>query len=283
MKTKINIIFTIALILIVIVSCDKHDSMDVDVIVGQMAPQVYWEPASSTVKAGDSIAFTAQYYTTSSEKIDRTEIWYNVMEDESKSVTCPWIQTFTYSVTSNKSVERRISQKIGEYPHSESFWDDAFHAYKFTSRFPTSNTLSSITWSKPATFDSLKMTKYFGVNFMQQFKDSLFNLMKAKDFQKMYLGLNLVDNFSAYIDSVKNENTGGWDYVFPKDAQGNRPVPQKLIDIYKTIPFDDIIFNKTDNVFSVEYNKSYRIIANIKAFDKKGIMGIGISKEISLN
>lgn len=107
--------------------------------------------------------------------------------------------------------------------------------------------------------------------------------MKVKDFQKMYLGLNLVDNFSIYIDSVKNDNTGGYDYVFPKDTQGNRTVPQTLADIYKTIPFEDVIFNKSDNTYSVEYNKSYRINANIKAIDAKGAIGLGIPKEISLN
>lgn len=283
MKTTKKIIFILTAGLFLFVSCDRHDAMDDAVIVGQMAPQVYWEPASSTVKAGDSISFTAQYYTTGTEAIDRLEIWYNVVEDESKAVTCPWTQTFTYSITSNKTNERRISQKVSTYPHREDYWDVTYRAYKFSAKFPSSNTLSTVTWTKPASFDSEKMSKYFGNNFTTQFKDSLYKLMKVKDFQKMYLGLSLVDNFTPYLDSVKNDNTGGWDYVFPKDSQGNRPIPQILVDIYKTIPFEDLIFNKTDNIYSVEYNKSYRINANIKAFDKKGVTGIGTSKEISLN
>ena len=44
------------------IACEKHDMMDNDVIVGQMAPQVYWEPASSTVKAGENVPFMVQYW-----------------------------------------------------------------------------------------------------------------------------------------------------------------------------------------------------------------------------
>ena len=70
MKTKYNIIFMMAISLLFI-ACEKHDMMDNDVIVGQMAPQVYWEPASSTVKAGENVPFMVQYYTTTTENIDR--------------------------------------------------------------------------------------------------------------------------------------------------------------------------------------------------------------------
>lgn len=282
MKAKYPIIFLFAA-LFAFAACEKHDPMDVDVIVGQMAPQVYWEPASSTVKAGENVPFSSQYYTTSKQEIDHLEIWYNVREDESKAVSSPWMATFTYSVTSNKSAEKRISQKISEYAHVPGNWNDSVRAYMFSATFPTSNTLASVTWSKPATFDTDKMIKYFGSSFMTHFKDSLFRLMKAKDFQKMYLGLNLLEDFKPYLDSVKNENTGSWDYVFPKDAQGNRPVPQALVDLYGTIPFSDVIFNKTTNVYDVDYSRSYRINANIKAFDKAGVVGLGIPKEISLN
>jgi len=282
MKTKYNIIFMMAISLLFI-ACEKHDMMDNDVIVGQMAPQVYWEPASSTVKAGENVPFMVQYYTTTTENIDRLEVWYNIIEDEAKAVSSPWVSTFTYSVTSNKSLEKRVSQKISTYAHEPNSWNDSVRAFMFKTTFPTSNTLASVTWSKPATFDNDKMVKYFGTTFMTQFKDSLFKLMKPKDFQKMYLGLNLLDNFKIYIDSVKNENTGGWDYVFPKDLQGNRTIPKTLVDLYATIPFSDIIFNKTTNVYDVDYSRSYRINANIKAFDKKGVAGLGIVKEISLN
>jgi len=276
---------SIAVIAIVfmLVSCDLHDSMDENVMVGNMAPHVYWEVGSSTVNAGSNIPFTAQYYTTGKEEIDRMEVWYNLIEDEYKSVTCPWTTSFVFNITSSQSAQKRILQKISEYPHVAANWNDSLRAYRLQATFPTSRTLSSTTWSKPTTFDNDKMRAYFGESFMTMFKDSLYKRMKVVDFQKMYLGLNLVDNFKIYLDSTKNENSGGWDYVFPKDAQGNRPVPQAIIDIYKNIPFSDLILNKSTNAYDVEYTRSYKINALMKAYDKKGVSGLSLTTEIVLN
>ncbi|MGB4414140.1 MAG: hypothetical protein WBI53_04550 [Paludibacter sp.] len=277
---NITVVFLSALL---ITACDKNDTLDDAVIVGNMAPHVYWELGSSTVTAGSNVPFTVQYYTTGTEEINKLEVWYNLTEEESKTVTCPWTQTFTYNFVSTKSIEKRIAQKISEYTHNESYWNDSLHAYSFTAEFPTSNTLATTTWIKPSSFDTEKMKKYFGNDFMQHFKDSLFGLMKATDFQKMYLGLNLVDNFKVYLDSTKNENSGGWDYHFPKDAQGNTPVPQAIIDIYNTIPFADLIYNSSTTNYDVEYSRSYKVNAILKAFDKKGTIGLALSKEVSLN
>ena len=271
------------LIATIFTACDINDNLDKVVLVGEMAPHVYWEVGSSTVTAGSNVPFTVQYYTTGTAPIDHSEVWYNMIEDESKTVSCPWTQTFTYNVTSSKSIQKRISQKVTEFPHLESNWSDSLRAYSFKSTFPTSNTLATTSWVKPSTFDDNKMIAYFGSNFMTQFKDSLFKLMKVTDFQKMYLGLNLVDNFKIYMDSTKNENTGGWTYHFPKDLQGNTPVPQTIIDIYKNIPFSDLIFNKSTNVYDVEYIRSYKINALIKTLDKNGVAGISLNSEISLN
>lgn len=280
---KIQSIAVILLSMLLFTACDLHDSLDEDVIVGNMAPQVYWEVGSSTVTAGSNVSFTAQYYTTGDAAVDHLEVWYNLSQQESKTVTCPWVQTLTFSLTSSTAVEKRISQKIQEYEHNVNNWSDALRAYTFTSTFPTSNTLSSISWIKPTTFDSTKMVSYFGANFMQQFKDSLYTQMKALDFQKMYQGLNLVDNFKIYLDSTYNDNTGKYDYHFPKDAQGNTPVPVAIKNIYQKIPFSDLIFNSSNANYEVEFTRSYSIDANLKAIDTKGVTGTAIKTTITLN
>jgi len=276
-------ITVLILSVILVTSCDKNDTLDDAIIVGNMAPHVYWELGSSTVNAGSDVPFIVQYYTTGNEQIDRLEVWYNIVEEEAKTVSCPWTQSFTYSVSSTKSLEKRISQKILAFPHNSSYWSDSLHAYSFSNVFPSSNTLSATNWIKPSTYENDKMVKYFGTKYIETFKDSLYKLMKATDFQKMYLGLNLVDNFKIYLDSTKNENSGVWDYHFPKDAQGNAPIPQAVADIYKTIPFADLIYNSSTAVYEVEYSRSYKLNANIKAFDKNGVIGLALSKEISLN
>lgn len=287
MKTNYIIIFSAFLSAILFVGCDKHDTLDDNVIVGQMAPHVYWEIGSSTVNAGSNVPFKVQYYTTGETPINHLEVWYSIKEDEIKTVTSPWMTTFKYTVTSSVSAERRASQQISTYPHDQSYWNKLLRAYSFEASFPTSTTLSSISWVKPSSFnatDSAKMIRYFGNTYMQHFKDSLFTLMKVKDFQNMYQGLNLVDNFKIYIDSIENKNTGGYDYVFPKDAQGNRPIPKALVDIYKKIPFADLIFDKTSNNYGVEFTRSYTLRPKMKVVDEKSIEGVtSINPDVSLN
>jgi len=79
---------------LLITACDKNDTLDDAVIVGNMAPHVYWELGSSTVTAGSNVPFTVQYYTTGTEEINKLEVWYNLTEEESKTVTCPWTKNF---------------------------------------------------------------------------------------------------------------------------------------------------------------------------------------------
>ena len=280
---KIQIVAIVLISMLSFTACDINDTLDQDVIVGNMAPQVYWEVASSTVTAGSNVPFTAQYYSTSDAKIDHLEVWYNMREQESKTVNCPWTTSMVFNFTSTTSVEKRISQKISEYPHLETNWSDALSAYTFTATFPTSNTLASISWIKPTSFDSTKMVSYFGAGFMQHFKDSLYSKMQAVDFQKMYQGLNLVSNFKIYLDSTFNNNTGKYDYHFPADANGNMPVPDAIRVIYQSIPFPDLIMNTSNANYEVEFSRSYSIDANLKAVDAKGVVGTAIKTTISLN
>ena len=280
---KIQIVAVILMSMLFFTACDIHDTLDQDVIVGNMAPQVYWEVASSTVTAGSNVPFTTQYYSTSDAKIDHLEVWYNVDEQEAKTVNCPWTTSLVFNFTSTTSVEKRISQKISEYPHIETNWSKALSAYTFTATFPTSNTLASISWIKPTSFDSTKMVSYFGAEFMQHFKDSLYSKMQAVDFQKMYQGLNLVTNFKIYLDSTFNNNTGKYDYHFPIDAQGNMPVPAAIRAIYQTIPFADLIFNTSNANYEVEFTRSYSINANLETIDTKGVNGSAIKTTITLN
>lgn len=267
-------------------SCDRHDKIDELLIVGKMAPQVYWEIASSTIDAGNNLSFTSQYYTTGDSEIKKLEVWYNIVETIEKEVASPWVTSFTYSITSITSEEKRITEKITEYPHVESNWNNSLFAYTLIEEFPTSPTLSSIAWSTPESFeavDSVKMDKYYGTGFMAHFKDSLYNMMQAVDFQRMYQGLNLVENFKEqFLDSTKNENTGQWDYHFP-ELGGEYPVPEEVVEIYKNIPFADLIYNSSNGNYNVSYSKSYNINAHLRVIDNEGNVGKTTTTEISLN
>jgi hypothetical protein len=268
-------------------ACDKHDSLDDNLIVGQIAPQVSWEVKSTTVDAGSNVAFTVQYYLTSEDKSDHLEVWYDVTETIDKAVSCPWVTTFTYSVTSSISEGKRIEEKAAEYPHQESDWNAALRAYSLANAFPTSVTLSTFSWVKPETFEDSDLDRiktYFGESFPQTFRDGLYEKMGPADFEKMFQGLNLEENFrEKYLELVRNDFSGVDEWLFRDDGSGNRPVPQAVKATFDAIPFGDLVQNTSTGVCEVEYVRSYAINAYLKVIDTKGNIGASTKTLISLN
>jgi hypothetical protein len=277
---KTNFIIFLSLLGFVFVSCEKHDFFDENAITGNVGPQAYWEVGSATVSSGSAMPFEVQYYSTV-EDIDHSEVWYNIVETQDKSVSCPWVTSFTYSVNSVKSEEKRISQKIREYPHSLAVWSDSLHAYTFKADFPVSNTLTSFSWTKPEVFDYDKMETYFGAGFMEQFKDSLYNLMTFADFKNMMLGMSLLEDFKQYTDSTYDANSDDYVYHFPKDANGNTPVPAEINNLYNSITFDRLIEGAPG--YNVEFKRSYSMDAILRVYDKRGIYGTTVTKPIDIN
>lgn len=269
------------LILIALSSCEKNDFFDENVITGNVGPQAYWEVSSSTVSAGSNASFKIQYYTTSDVEIDYSEVWYNIIEIQEKSVSCPWVTTFTYTINSITQEEKRIGQKIQEFPHSLAVWSDSLHAFTFVSSFPVSGTLKPFAWVKPEVFDSTKMDNYFGTGYMQHFKDSLYNLMKYADFKNMLLGLSLMDNFKQYTDSTFDTNSNGYVYHFPKDENGKTPVPEDIRTLYNSIAFDRLIESPAG--YNVEYKRAYYLEARMRVYDTRKVYGLTVSKRIDIN
>jgi len=280
-KIRYKYLIISALLLLAFASCvEKHDFFDENVITGEIGPQAYWEIGSSTVSAGSVSPFTVQYFSTVAD-IDHSEVWYSLTETQEKNVSCQWVTSFTYSVSSTKSELKRISQKIQEYPHSLAVWSDSLHAYTFTDNFPISSTLSPFSWVKPDQFDYEKMDTYFGAGFTTQFKDSLFNLMKYADFKNMMLGMGLLSDFKAYTDSTFDANSNSYVYHFPKDASGSAPVPADIKTLYDGITFDRLIEGSSG--YNVEFKRSYSLEAILRVYDKRGVYGTTTSKSIDIN
>lgn len=272
--------FFYSLMFIALSSCEKNDFFDENVITGKVGPQAYWEVGSSTVSAGSNVPFVAQYYSTVAD-INRSEVWYNVTETLEKSVSCTWVTTFTYAINSIQSEEKRISQKISEYPHSLAIWSDSLRAYTFTADFPVSGTLKPFAWVKPDVFDSTRMITYFGPNFMQQFKDSLYNLMQYADFKNMMLGMNLLEDFVAYTDSTFDVNSNTYVYHFKEVGKDNYPVPDDIRNLYNGLTFEQLVSGPSG--YNVEYKRNYFLEARLRVYDTKDTYGTTVSKRIDIN
>lgn len=227
----------LGLLLITIASCEKHDLFDENTITGAVGPETYWTVESSMVKAGESMGFTGQYYSTVA-KIDHSEVWYELFEEEYKLVTASLIKAFTYSVMGNTTSQKRMLQTIKSYEHSEDLWNDSLRAYILTDKFPVSNTLSPISWVQPKDLEGFdkNLNAYFGENFATEFKAGVTAKMNPTADERNYAaymnvlqGLSLLGDtivtpngdLMPYIkwmtDSAFNANTNTWNKFFKKN------------------------------------------------------------------
>ncbi len=229
----------LGLLLMTVASCEKHDPFDENTITGAVGPHAYWTIESSSIKAGETMGFVGQYYSTVSEDyIDHSEVWYSLFEKEDKTVTASLIKAFTYTQTSSVTAEKRILQTIQSYPHSEDLWSDSLRAYVLNERFPVSNTLSPISWVNPTDLNGFdkNLHAYFGENYAADFKAGLTAKMNPSAEERHYnaymnvlQGLSLLGDtivtpngdqmtYLQWItDSTFNANTNSWNKDFKKN------------------------------------------------------------------
>ena len=261
MKTKFQIL-TLGLLMLGFASCEKHDFFDEDTITGKVGPETYWTVESSAVKAGESMGFTAQYYS-SVTGIDHSEVWYDLHMKEDKLISCALIKAISYSVGSNVTEQQRVLQTIQSYAHSEDYWvgkdvnnvlsenpDARVNAYVLKDAFPVSGTLAMISWVQPK--DTVGFAKnlsaYFGADVPTTFKVGLTEKLNNGDernyaaYMQAFQGLGLMtDSTTAnqrdtmpYLewitDSTFDANSASWKKHF-----------KQYDSVFSTTNFDTII------------------------------------------
>jgi hypothetical protein len=231
--------FALGLLLMIVASCEMHDPFDENTITGAVGPETYWTVESSMMKAGSTMKFTAQYYSTvSDDYIDHSEVWYELFEKEDKVVTASLVKAFTYSVTSSTTAQKRMLQTIQSYPHSEELWNDSLRAYILNGEFPVSNTLAPIAWTNPTDLNGFdkNLNAYFGENYATEFKAGLTAKMNPtaderqfNAYMNVFNGLSLLGDtivtpngdqmtrLQCMTDSTFNENTNSWNKYFKQN------------------------------------------------------------------
>ena len=207
----------LGLLLMTVASCEMHDPFDENTITGAVGPHAYWTIESSMVKAGESMGFVGQYYSTvDRDYIDHSEVWYELFEVEDKVVTASLIKAFTYSVSSNITSQKRMLQTIQSYAHSEDMYSDSLRAYVLEDRFPVSNTLSPISWALPT--DTIGFNKnlyaYFGENFAAEFKAGVTAKMNPTEDKRNYSAyMNVLQGLSLLGDTIETINGDKMPYL----------------------------------------------------------------------
>lgn len=217
MKTIFKIL-ALGLIALSVASCEKHDFFDENTITGAVGPETYWTIESAAVKAGESMNFVGQYYS-SVEELDHSEVWYDLHMKEDKMVSCPLIKSISYSFTSSTVAQQRVLQTIQSYPHDENLWVDSLSAYVLNESFPVSGTLAPVAWKNPQ--DTVGFAKnlnaYFGETFAKEFKDGLTPKLNTEPlnyaaYMEVLKGLSLLDTATLnwMTDSTFDKNSATW-------------------------------------------------------------------------
>lgn len=274
MKTKFQII-AFSLLVLGFASCEKHDFFDEDTITGQVGPEAYWTVESSAVKAGESMGFTAQYYS-SVTGIDHSEVWYDLHMQEDKLVSCALITAVSYSVGSNVLEQQRVLQTIQSYEHSEDLWvgkdtslivadnpNASVNAYVLNGTFPVSGTLAMVSWSQPK--DTVGFTKnlnaYFGEDLPTTFKEGLTAKLNNGDERNYAAYSQAFRKLGLLSDTVAKNNRDtllyiDWatDSTFDANSASWKKHFKQYDSIFSTTNFDTII-KSIDTVWYTKYNR----------------------------
>ena len=92
--------------------------------------EIYWTVEKTNTQSGTTVPFLAQY--DSKDKIDHTEIWYDVNEVVSKSATCHLIKSFNYTYADSTITPKKQSEKVKDFAHKQSLWDASVQAHSLT-------------------------------------------------------------------------------------------------------------------------------------------------------
>jgi len=157
-------------------SCAVHDPFADKGELGQVLPTVDWEQGSTVVKAGNYASFKGKYYTTDASKsIDHSEVWCLIKREQSAAATSKLTTSLSYTKTYSFTDTVRSSQMVATYAHSLAEWDG--YEYVLTDSFPTSRTLSPVTWANPSTWDQEKFDSYYPDTFEDEFTEYMVNAL----------------------------------------------------------------------------------------------------------
>ncbi len=165
-----KLIGSVALSALVLSSCANHDPFANNLEIGQIVPTAYWELNSSTCKAGGYVHFKGKYYTSSDKQLDRSEVRSVVKRDQSAAATCKL--TTSYALTKTVAQQDTVRyDSVYSYPHSKAEWDG--YEYVLTDSFPTSRTLSPVTWNEPTEWDQDRFDLYYPSTFQEEFTSTI--------------------------------------------------------------------------------------------------------------
>lgn len=152
-------------------SCEKHDFIDDNMAVGEYVPTCYWEVGSTACKAGESFSFKGKYYTEDGYTPAFSSVWYRIIRSESAAASVKFAgSTLSYTQTVASTDTVRSDQKIAEFSHALAAWNGT--EYEITGNVPVSSTLSPVTWMNLTEWNETAQSRfemYYPAGFAEDF------------------------------------------------------------------------------------------------------------------
>lgn len=175
LKYKLSKAYLAAMVVLFATSCAEYDPFANVMEIGQTVPTTYWELGSSLAKAGADVSFTARFYPATGDEIDHAEVWTAVTRSESAAATVMLTSTLSYTQTEQISDTVRRSQLVAEYPLSMASLEGT--EYILASTFPTSQTLSPLSWNAPTEWSEETFELYYSDTFQDTFTETVIDYL----------------------------------------------------------------------------------------------------------
>lgn len=252
-------------------SCAVNDPFDNQMEIGQELPTVSWELGSAFGKAGEPVSFKGKYYASPGNEIDHSEVWASVTRSESAAATCKLTSVLAYTKTVTIGDTVRSSQFVARYEPEQAVWNG--HEYILTTTFPTSQTLSPVSWMSPKTWDQEKFDSYYPTTFQSEFVETVVDFLtkdsayytdlrhvyvnfdfKAEQFATLNAKYNI--NFPTEIETDKKSDL--WftnaekivgKYYITLDASGKNVIHEIALDV--EAPDGAVLYDVYDSSFWV--------------------------------
>ncbi len=306
MDKKIFKSIFVAALIIAFTSCELNDVVDNVAIVGQRAPNVYWEVPNAVVNAGDSVEFTVQYWD-KEDDVNYLGVWYDINSSMTFSLAYTGLYNVSYTYSKDSIANVRDFQEIINFTpkHNKKNWVDSVGAYKFTAKFPVSYTLISTEIKEPSSADVTASTlEKFIPEYMQRtFKKNLSPLLLAdavnvdvNSQEKFLNGLKSRNLFNLLV--VSNQLTDTASYIshfeifFNENSGRNEPriIPASTINHTDTLnslilklPVQKLIYNNTKVAYQLQYINRYKLNSRFRTANTNGADNYSFVKEITVN
>lgn len=217
--------------------------------------EIYWDLVKKEVQSGNSVPFWAQY--DSKDKIDHTEIWYDINEVVSRKATCRLIPSIKYEYADTVIILKKKLDQVKDFAHSELLWDASVQANHLSGEFPVQlhdSLLSSMIYSMPRKTEDLEF--YTGTEFLKAFKDNLTPRMNYDAYREAFVFLGMM---SDYVTSNHRDTLPYLEWMTDStfDANSARWIKdfKQYDSIFSTTIFDTIIVS-IDTAWSTKWNRT---------------------------